>query len=225
MRQPLLALALVLACAGAALAQPAGAPPAINAPFRQPDYGAWRARFETEGREVYDRRHAIVDALRLRPGMHVADIGAGTGLFTRLMAERLGEGGRVYAVDVSRAFVLGTVQRARAEGHGNVVGVESTQTDTLLPPASLDLAFICDAYHHFEQPAAMLASLRHALRPGASLVVVDFERVPGASPGWILAHVRAGKAEFRREIEAAGFRFAEEVPLMKENYFLRFTAD
>ena len=71
----------------------------------------------------------------------------------------------------------------------------------------------------------MLASIRAALRPGGALVVVDFERIPGVSPDWILKHVRAGKDEFRAEIEAAGFRFVEEVDLMRENYFLRFARD
>ena len=71
----------------------------------------------------------------------------------------------------------------------------------------------------------MLASIRRALRPGGTLVLIDFERIPGVSPAWILKHVRGGKEEFRREIEAGGFRFAGEEKLMRENYFLRFTRD
>jgi ubiquinone/menaquinone biosynthesis C-methylase UbiE len=106
-----------------------------------------------------------------------------------------------------------------------VIGVVSTQADTRLEENAVDVAFVCDAYHHFEDPKAMLASIRRALRPGGMLVLVDFERIPGTSPDWILKHVRAGKEDFRREIEASGFRFAEEVKLMRENYFLRFTRD
>jgi ubiquinone/menaquinone biosynthesis C-methylase UbiE len=202
-----------------------GASPEINAPYRNPNYEQWRQRFETEGREVYDQRHAVVAAARLRPGMAVADVGAGSGLFTRLFAAEVGKSGRVYAVDIARAFLEGNLRRARAEGHENVVAIESTQEDSRLAAASIDVAFICDAYHHFEQPQAMLASIRRALRPGGSLVVVDFERIAGVSPDWILKHVRAGKDEFRAEIEAAGFRFIEEVKLMRENYFLRFSRD
>jgi ubiquinone/menaquinone biosynthesis C-methylase UbiE len=202
-----------------------GASPDINAPYRNPNYEQWRSRFETESREVYARRHAIVAEAKTQPGMAVADIGAGTGLFTRLFAARVGGGGRVYAVDIAKAFVEGNLRRAREEGLENVIGIESTQQDTGLAAATIDLAFICDAYHHFAQPQAMLASIRRALRPGGTLVVIDFERIPGVSPEWILKHVRAGKEEFRAEIEAAGFRFVEEVKLMRENYFLKFSRE
>jgi len=216
-------LSLLLAFSAAAYGQ--GASPEINEQYRNPDYSRWQRSLETEGREVYEKRLAIVDAADVKPGQVVADVGAGTGLFTRLLAARVGPQGRVYAVDIARAFVDGNLARARAARLNNVVGVVSTQADTRLEEGSVDVAFVCDTYHHFEDPKAMLASIRRALRPGGTLVVVDFERIPGTSPDWILKHVRAGKEDFRREIEAAGFRFAGEVKLMRENYFLRFTKD
>jgi len=216
-------LALLLLLSFQAFGQ--GASPEINEQYRDPDYSRWQRNLETEGREVYEKRVAIVDAVAPRLGQVIADVGAGTGLFTRLFAARVGPQGRVYAVDIAKAFVEGNLQRARAARLQNVVGIVSTQSDTRLPENSVDLAFVCDAYHHFEDPPAMLASIRRALRPGGTLVVIDFERIPGTSPDWILKHVRAGKEEFRREIEAAGFRFAEEVKLMRENYVLRFTRD
>ena len=223
----LFALAAALAApVGAPRAQaPDGASPRINAPYRNPEYNRWKERFETEGREVYDRRMAIVAAAGATAGAVVADIGAGTGLFTRLFAHAVGASGRVYAMDVVPAFVEGTVRSAHAEGLRNVIGVLGDQSDTRLPADAVDLAFVTDAYHHFEHPAATLASIRRALRPGGRLLLVEFERIPGVSPAWILEHVRAGKETFRAEIEAAGFRFLEEVPLMKENYVLRFARD
>jgi predicted methyltransferase len=85
-------------------------------------------------------------------------------------------------------------------------------------------AFVCDAYHHFVEYPAMLASIRQALVPGGTLVVVDFDRVPGTSREWLLTHVRAGKDEVRGEIEEAGFEFLDEVDVegFAENYLLRF---
>ena len=218
-----LCLALLAVFSLAAFGQ--GASPQINEQYRDPDFGHWQSNFETEGREVYQKRRAIVDAVAPRPGQALADIGAGTGLFTRLFAERVGPQGRVYAVDIARSFVEGNLQRARAARLHNVIGVVSTQTDTRLAEGTIDLAFICDAYHHFEDPPAMLASIHRALRPGGALLVVDFERIPGVTPDWIVKHVRGGKDDFRREIEAAGFRFVAEEKLMRENYFLRFTRD
>src|ERR1700741_2746997 len=154
------------------LAAGQGAAPQINAPYRNPDYDKWRQSFETESREVYSRRDAIVQAAQARSGMAGSGVGAGTGRFTRRVAARVGAEGRVYAVDIAREFIAGNLRRAREAGHDNVVGIESTQQDTRLPAGAIDLAFICDAYHHFEPPRAMLASIRRALRPGGALVVV-----------------------------------------------------
>jgi SAM-dependent methyltransferase len=94
-----------------------------------------------------------------------------------------------------------------------------------LPPASIDVAFVCDVYHHFEHPGATLASLRRALRPGGTLVLIDFERIPGITSEYILQHVRAGREVFRDEIVRAGFRVRDEIELdgLEDNYILRFT--
>jgi tRNA A58 N-methylase Trm61 len=97
-------LAALLLLGSAAFARD-GADPAINRPYYDPDYQQWLERFERPGREVYDRREAIVAATGAKTGMQVADVGAGTGLFTMLFAERAGPGGKVYAVDISPTFV------------------------------------------------------------------------------------------------------------------------
>jgi predicted methyltransferase len=93
-----------------------------------------------------------------------------------------------------------------------------------LPQASVDLAFVCDVYHHFEYPSSSLASLRRAIRPGGTLVVIDFHRIPGKSSDFILKHVRAGQDVFTAEIEQAGFELVEELAIdgLSENYALRF---
>ena len=222
---PALARALgALLFLAAAATWATGADPAINAPFRDPDFRQWVERFEREGREVYDKRNAIVEATGVKPGMAVADVGAGTGLFTLLFARRVYPG-PVYAVDVSRPFVENILRRAREAGLGNVQGVVNSQEDSGLAPASIDLAFVCDTYHHFEQPQPMLASLHRALRPGGSLVIVDFQRIPGTSSRWVLEHVRAGKETVIAEVTAQGFRLVEDRPLMRENYFLRFVRE
>jgi len=221
-RRQVLALILLLVPIYAPAWGQDGASPAINRPYQDPDFAQWVERFERPGREVYDRRDVIVSHSGVKPGMHVADIGAGTGLFTLLFARQVGPSGSVTAVDISSTFIEGIRNRARDVQLANVQGVVSTQNDTRLAANSFDLAFVCDTYHHFEQPQVMLASIHRALKPGGTLVVIDFERIPGHSSDWVLGHVRAGKGQVVREIEAAGFRLLADESLLKENFFLRF---
>lgn len=210
----------------AAPATPAGTEADINAKFLDPALDAedWAATFELESREVYAARAAIVEALELRPGSRVADVGSGTGAFLHSFAAAVGPTGRVYAVDISPRFVEFLRQRLVEEKLANVAVVHSAADSTKLPPGSVSHVFVCDTYHHFEQYPEMLASIRAALVPGGRFVIVDFERIPGVSTEWTLNHVRAGKETVQAEVEAAGFEFDAEidVPLFKENYLLRF---
>lgn len=184
----------------------------------------WVHRFETDSREIYANRKEIVEALRIAPGTRLADVGSGTGLFLKLLCGAVGAGGKVYALDISPGLVAYLRKRVEREGLKNVEVSMSKANSTGLPAASIDLAFVCDTYHHFEYAGAMLRSLHDSLISGGHLVVIDFERIPGSSRDWVLGHVRASKAEVRKEIEAAGFLFHEElaIPGLKENYLLRF---
>ena len=218
-------LACVLSLAAVALpvwSQTSSVRPGINLHFQNPSFKQWVQAFERPDREVYVRRQDIVDAAGIQPGMSVADVGAGTGLFTWLFAARVGPSGRVYAVDLAGNFVRNIERLARDKGLRNVYGVLNTPRDVLLPPAAIDIAFVCDTYHHFEYPQEMLRSLHRALRPGGMLIVIDFRREPGLSSPWVMGHVRAGKEVVVREIEAQGFRLDDEVDLLRESYFLKF---
>jgi predicted methyltransferase len=198
--------------------------PGVNAEFLKPDLNLtqWVERFEGEGREIYTHRETILTAAKIHPGVTVADIGAGTGLFTPLLARAVGPKGKVYAVDIAKDFLTHIEQRVTAAGIRNIQTVLCTERSVLLPPNSIDLAFICDTYHHFEYPQSTLASLHRALRARGELVLVDFKRIPGQSSDWVMSHVRAGQEVFTAEIEAAGFKKIEQVDLLKENYLLRF---
>lgn len=203
-------------------AQEQSVKPGINDAFKKPDVQEFVGRFEVESREVFAQRRAIVKACNLRPGMAVADVGAGTGLFTLPFAEAVGKTGRVYAVDIAPKFVAHIEEKARKAGFENIVGVVGSDRSVELPPESINFAFICDTYHHFEFPSRTMESLHRALRPGGQVVVIDFHRIEGKSSEWVLGHVRAGQEVFTSEILKAGFRLVGEEPLLKENYFLRF---
>jgi predicted methyltransferase len=216
------ALLAFAALVGPGAGQDKSVKPGINDPFKDPDLPKFLKTFEGESREVYTHRKQIVAACKLRPGTAVADVGAGTGLFTRLFAARVGPKGKVYAVDIAPRFLAHIRKTCAAAGLKNVETVRCTQTSAELPPGSVDLVFICDTYHHFEFPFRTMASIHKALRPGGQVVVVDFERVPGKSSAWVLGHVRAGKEVVVKEIESCGFRLVGEEKLLKENYLVRF---
>jgi SAM-dependent methyltransferase len=224
-------LCLALACSNSAEApskqEEASVRPGVNERFLAEDLDVERfvEIFEGESREVFVQRERIVEALALSPGMTVADIGAGTGLFLPDFDREVGSEGRVYAVEISPKFLEHLRERTEREGLSRVELVEALEDSVELPAASVDLAFVCDTYHHFEYPLSTLASLYAAIRPGGSLVILDFDRIPGQSGDWVMGHLRAGKAVFRGEIESAGFRFEREVPVegLKENYVLRFS--
>ncbi len=197
--------------------------PGINDPYFRPD-GPERYRriLEAESREIVQRRSDIVDAIGLRTGMVVADIGAGTGLLTTEIAQRVGTRGQVYAVDIVPEFLDLIRSRAAEQGLRNVTVLQGEEKATGLGPGSIDLAFMCDTYHHLEFPQAYMRSVFVSLRPGATLVLVDMKRVEGESSPGVLRHVRAGKAEVIGEVERAGFVFRSETDLLEENYYLHF---
>ncbi len=214
--------------ADAPLAKETSVQPKVNDKYLSPDLDVaeWTKRFETESRELFRSRSQIVAALDLSSGMSIADVGAGTGLFVGPFSRAVGKQGTVYAIDISPKFVAHLKQRAEREGLGPVQVILSEARSAELPEDSVDLAFVCDVYHHFEYPRSMLTSLKRALRPGGALVVIDFERVPGTSRDWVVEHVRAGKEVFIAEIEKAGFELVGEIPVegLVENYMLRFRA-
>lgn len=196
--------------------------PGINDHYYDADVERWRLIFESPGREIFDQRLRIVHAARVRPGMAVADVGAGTGFMAMLFARAVGPEGKVYAVDISPSFVEGIRARSREYRVENVEAIVNDQRDTRLPAESVDLVFVSDTYHHFEYPQDMLRSIYQALRPGGELVVIDFHRIPGRSSAWVLSHVRLGREEAISEIEAAGFELIGEERFLRENYYLRF---
>lgn len=198
--------------------------PGINEAWKSDDIDPLVARLEAESREIFVHRERLVEVVKPRPGSVVADIGAGSGFLTLLLAEAVGPQGKVLAVDINRTMLDQVTKRAEAEKLGNVDTLLSPEDSTPLEPESVDLVFMCDAYHHFEYPRSTMASIHAALRPGGELVLVDFERIPGETKPRMLEHVRAGKAVFRQEILDAGFELVREhdVPQLEENYVLRF---
>ena len=219
-------LALVLVLASPWLYGQSGQSEGINDSYKSANLRVeeWVQRFEVEGREAYDLRHQIVDAIGLKPGQSVADVGAGTGLFIPLLAEEVGSKGVVYAVDISPRFIEHIQKKVAAANLNQVKMVLSNERSIALPPASVDVVFASDAYHHFVHYQDMLASIGRALKPGGQFIVVDFDLESKALPSSMIEHVGKSKEEFTRQIEEAGFERVEDLtlPTMRSNFMYRF---
>jgi ubiquinone/menaquinone biosynthesis C-methylase UbiE len=196
--------------------------PDANRVYRQTEVAEWIKRFESAGREIFDRRKEIVAASGARPGMQIADVGAGTGLLSLLLARAVAPGGQVYAIDIIPKFLAHLDQEKRRQHVSNVITRLGDERSVPLPDASVDLLFLCDSYHHFEYPRSMNRSMWRALRPGGTLLLVDYRRIPGKTRKSVLDHVRAGEETFTAELVAAGFEKVEALPLLEENYVVRF---
>jgi predicted methyltransferase len=196
--------------------------PDINKPFQNPDVKDFLGKFEGESREISAKSKEIVAACKLKPGMIIADVGAGTGLFTRKFAAEIGDKGKVLAVDIAEPFLKHIEKTCKDAEIKNVETIKCDQFSTKLPKNSVDLVFICDTYHHFEFPQRTLGSIRDALRPGGQVILIDFNRIEGKSSDFVMGHVRAGQEVFVAEVKSAGFTVVGEEKLLKENYFVRF---
>jgi len=184
----------------------------------------WVERFESRGREAFDLREDIIEAVGLEPGQSVADVGAGTGLFVPLLARAVGERGEVHAIDIAPAFIDHIDSTSRAAGLKQVKTVLGTERSIRMPANSLDVIFTCDAYHHFVHYEDMLASMLTALKPGGALIVVDYDIGAKQVHEAMIRHVGRTKEEFARQIRQAGFQFSEDLTLdtMKTSFMYRF---
>ncbi len=206
---------------GNSSAQEKSVRPGINAPFEKPTPSEFLEKFEVESREVFANRNEIVAASKIVPGMTIADIGAGTGLFTRLFAKAAGPNGKVIAVDIAQSFLDHILETCKPEKLSNVTTQLCNQESCLLAPNTIDMAFVCDTYHHFEFPFKTTASIFKALKPDGRLILIDMNRIPGVSSDWAMNHVRADRETVEKEIASCGFVQAETPELgLKENYFI-----
>lgn len=171
----------------------------------------------------------LAQVLGLEPGMAVADVGAGGGAMTLVMARWIGPDGRVYSNDVNKAAVQSIRQAADRAHLRNVVTVVGSQTSANLPKACCDAIWLRDVYHHLTNPAAEDSSVFQSLKPGGRLAVIDFKPMPGSKPPPNVPADRTGHGILpsivERELGAAGFHIERTIshwppPPDKGDYFL-----
>jgi len=129
---------------------------------------------ERPEREAEEHTSQLLDELHVRPGMVVADIGAGTGYYSRRLAKLVGASGRVLAVDIQPEMLTLLTNQASKLGLTNITPVLGSITNPNLGSASIDLALLVDVYHEFDFPFEMMRSISSALKPGGQVVLVEF---------------------------------------------------
>ncbi|PYU95084.1 MAG: SAM-dependent methyltransferase [Acidobacteria bacterium] len=179
-------------------------------------------------RDAWQRPEEVMDALGIKPGSVVADVGCGAGYFTFHLAERVGPKGKVYAEDIREDRLAGIRKRAQKEGVTNIETVSGAEDDPRLPLASVDVVMIVDAFHEMRHYDAMLEAVFRALKPGGLLALIDGAAEPGRPRDEYYERHRMPEQTEREDAERNGFRFVRDQPGFtraddkKEYYFVIF---
>lgn len=172
----------------------------VFAPVMGVQGAGWLERPERETEEAPTK---AIEALGLKPGMVVADIGAGSGYYASRMAKKVGSAGKVYATDIQPGMIELLNRRINAEGLTNITTVLGAMDDPRLPAKSIDLAIMVDVYHELQQPQAFLQRLKESFKPDGRLVLVEFRKEDPKVP--ILEVHKMSVAEVKQELEAEGY--------------------
>jgi len=177
----------------------------------------WLERAEREDEEQPEK---MLDALRLRPGMVVTDLGAGSGYLTFRLAKRVGPRGTVYAVDIQPEMLDLIRGKMRETGVRNVVPVLGAVTDPKLPPRSQDLILMVDVYHEFDHPWEMTRAMVRALKPGGRLAFVEFRAEDPSVP--IKEVHKMSEAQVKKEMSVHPLRWVETVRTLPWQHLILF---
>jgi ubiquinone/menaquinone biosynthesis C-methylase UbiE len=171
---------------------------------------------ENPARDAWQKPHEVITALVLRPEESIADIGAGSGYFTRRFARHAG---KVYAVDIDSKLI----EKAKAQAPPNVEFVLATPDDPKLPSASVDTIFFCDVLHHIANRPTYYEKLSRALKRGGRIVIIDFYKKP--LPVGPPVEMKLTEKQVETELKTAGFRLVKSHDFLPHQYFLEFRRD
>jgi predicted methyltransferase len=224
----LLAACVALGCAATAARSGDPSPSVTAAPFAATpgsdhdfaDVEQWRRVFDDPARDAWQKPGELVAALGLRPGMWVADLGAGTGYFSRWLDAAVRPSGVVFAVDTEPNLVAHLRARAEQEKTACVVPILASFDDPRLPPRALDLVLIVDTYHHLDDRLTYLRRLGTALKPSGRIAVVDWQKraLPIGPP----AEHKLAREQVVTEMRAAGYALVAEPTMLPHQYVLIF---
>lgn len=183
------------------------------------DPAKYIAALEDPKRDAYQKPKEVMDALAMREGEVIADIGSGSGYFALRLAHHVGANGRVYAVDVNPDMMRHLTRRIRDLRLLNVVPVFAPPDDPMLPQP-VDRFLIVNVWHHIEDQAGYLDKMKKGLKPGGQVIMIDFHKrdLPVGPP---LA-MKIARDDLVRQMESNGFRMMKEHTFLPYQYFLVF---
>jgi precorrin-6B methylase 2 len=175
---------------------------------------------ERRERESEERPQLMIDALQIKPGQTIADLGAGSGYYSFRIAPLVGDQGTVLAIDVEPRMLRIITERAKRSGVGNVTTVLSTPSDPNLEPNSVDLLFMVDVYHELEFPLEVMTKVREALKPGGRVALIEYK---AEDPAVMIKPVhKMTERQIIRELTAAGFRHQKTIRSLPLQHLVLF---
>jgi predicted methyltransferase len=175
-------------------------------------------------REERQQPRDIVDALDLKPGATVADVGTGVGFMLPYLSHAVGDTGRVIGEDIQNDFLDKARLKVQLSRLSNVQLVLGTDRDPKLPADTLEGVLVLDVYHHFDYPEEMLEHIRDSLLSDGKLVIVEYFKrrgaMPGADPDRPLQHIRLDQDDLIKEVEANGFRLVSKRDLVPKSQYI-----
>lgn len=182
-----------------------------------PADATYASQSEWEKRDSWQRPAEVMDALGIRRGSAVADVGAGDGYFSFQLASRVGAQGKVYAEDISESKIETIRERARKEGSSQIETILGTQDDPKLPRETLDAILIVLTYHEMQHYDAMLSGMIRALKPGGILAVIDDEAEANQTRSSAAENHKIPKELVRADAARNNLHFVREEKGFEEN--------
>lgn len=177
----------------------------------------WLERAEREKEESVTKAIKLLD---LKPGMVVADVGAGVGYYATRMAAKVGPEGKIYAQEIQPEMLSILRKRIAQEKVANVEPILGTESEPKLPAGSCDVIIMVDVYHEFAQPQRMLRKLREALKPDGRLVLLEYRKEDPYVP--IRPEHKMSVSEAKIEVEDEGFVLEKVLPDLPWQHMLFF---
>lgn len=190
---------------------------------RPADIPQYLEHLDRAERDTDQQPERVIGALSLQPGLSVADIGAGSGYFTRRFVQAVTEKGKVYAVDVEPDMLqYAKASIARMPIPATVEFVLARPDNPGLPPQSVDLIFLCNVYHHLNDRPAYFSNVRSALKPSGRIAIIDFYHdARSGDVGFPRKHL-VPRETVIEEMAKAGLQLVREHTFLKRQYFLEF---